>query len=295
LVLNEHPAALAARFAGFFDRVLVDAPCSGEGMFRREETAVSGWSPETVTMCAERQHEILSTAAVMLSPGGRLVYSTCTFAPEEDEGTISRFLTEHPDFEVERVQCPELACGRPEWVKNGQESLQYCFRLWPHVQNGEGHFAAVLRKKDGRGEACRVEPTKPLPKECEAFLKENIPEYQTELSQSACVLFGERVYVPPVDCPSLQGLKVMRAGLEVGSLLKGRFEPAHALAMAVKTAASVADFAPESGEIARYLRGETLPGNQTGWTLVQAGGLSLGWGKASGGVVKNHYPKGLRR
>ena len=133
LTLNEHPANLAERFPSFFDRVLVDAPCSGEGMFRKEEAAVTDWSPETVEMCAQRQTEILHSAARMVKPGGRLVYSTCTFAPAEDELAVAKFLENHPEFSPESVEAPWFAAG-----ENGSH------RMWPHKLLGEGHFAAVL-------------------------------------------------------------------------------------------------------------------------------------------------------
>ena len=142
LVTNEHPATLAQRFAGFFDRVLVDAPCSGEGMFRKEEAAVTDWSQETVEMCARRQEEILNSAAALVCPGGRLVYSTCTFSPEEDEQAVARFLEKHPEFVPETVDAPWFAAG-----ENGS------FRLWPHKLLGEGHFAAILRKMEGSEES----------------------------------------------------------------------------------------------------------------------------------------------
>ena len=155
LVLNEHPARL--RFPRCFDRILVDAPCSGEGMFRKEEAAVTDWSEETVAMCAARQTEILATAAQMLRPGGRLVYSTCTFSPEENEGVISRFLKEHPDFSVARVDAPWFAPGRPDWIAEPAEGVERTFRLWPHKLRGEGHFAAVL-ENNAAGDAEHLEP-----------------------------------------------------------------------------------------------------------------------------------------
>ena len=141
LVLNEAPAALAQRFPGFFDRILVDAPCSGEGMFRKEAAAVADWTPELVDMCARRQGEILDAAAKMLRPGGYLVYSTCTFAPQEDEEAVASFLARHPDYAPEQVDAP--------WFTPGENGS---FRLWPHKLLGEGHFAAVLRRMDGNGE-----------------------------------------------------------------------------------------------------------------------------------------------
>ena len=154
VVTNESPAALSRRLPGFFDRVLVDAPCSGEGMFRKEEAAVTDWSPEAVQMCARRQAEILDCAAEMLKPGGRLVYSTCTFSPQEDEEAVLHFLKNHPDFTPEPVEAP--------WF---QESGPAMYRLWPHKLLGEGHFAAVLRKMGQREENFSPTSGERLPKQ----------------------------------------------------------------------------------------------------------------------------------
>ena len=290
LVLNEHPARLAERFAGYFDRILVDAPCSGEGMFRKETAAVTDWSLQTVQMCADRQTEILRSAAAMLRPGGRLVYSTCTFAPEEDEGTVSRFLSAHPDFALEAVRSSLFSPGRPDWVPGCLPELSGAVRLWPHKLAGEGHFAAVLRRTAGE-EHCPAEQSAPaFPAELSGFLQEN----GICLPEGTLVQFGQTLYLAPPALPCLSALKVVRPGLELGRLQKGRFEPAHALALWLHQAAQTADFPPESREISAYLRGQTLPGAQRGWTLITAGGLSLGWAKGSGGILKNHYPKGLR-
>ena len=158
LVTNEHPATLAQRFAGFFDRVLVDAPCSGEGMFRKEEAAVTDWSQETVEMCARRQEEILNSAAALVRPGGHLVYSTCTFSPEEDEQAVARFLEKHPEFVPETVDAP--------WFEAGENGS---FRLWPHKLLGEGHFAAVLRKMEGSEESAAIPAGEKLPKTWQSF------------------------------------------------------------------------------------------------------------------------------
>ena len=306
LVLNEHPQRLAERFSGFFDRILVDAPCSGEGMFRKEEAAVADWSPETVEMCARRQLEILRCAAGMLAPGGRLVYSTCTFAPQENEGTVSRFLAEAPDFTVAAAEAPWFAPGRPDWVENPAPGIERTFRLWPHKLNGEGHYAAVLEKRNdsavetarcgrpsdlpSRGRPRRAAPTDP-----EALLQAFCKETDAALPEGRLLEFGQSLLLVPDEMPELHGLKVLRAGLELGQVLKNRFEPAHAWALWLKTTGSVADFPADSPEIAAYLRGQTLSGPQTGWTLVTADGLSLGWAKGSGGSLKNHFPKALRR
>lgn len=291
LVLNEHPAKLAERFPRCFDRILVDAPCSGEGMFRKEDAAVTDWSEETVAMCADRQSEILSSAAAMLRPGGRLVYSTCTFAPEENEGGISRFLHSHPEFFAEEVDAPWFDRGRPEWIDDPAEGVERTFRLFPHKLRGEGHFAAVLRR---RGEEERtvgaLQKTEPLP----ACVRDFIAENRLPIAGNA-VSFGETVYLAPDDLPELRGLRVLRAGLELGEVRKGRFVPAHALALALADFPAKAVFPAGSAEIDAYLHGQTLFAPQSGWTLVCADGVPLGWAKGADGILKNHYPKGLRR
>ena len=280
LVTNEHPATLAQRFAGFFDRVLVDAPCSGEGMFRKEEAAVTDWSQETVEMCARRQAEILSSAAALIRPGGHLVYSTCTFSPEEDEQAVARFLENHPDFAPETVDAP--------WFEAGENGS---FRLWPHKLLGEGHFAAVLRKMEGSEESTVIPAGEKLPKTWQPFaasLGIRLPDGKT-------VTFGDTLYWAPPDMPDIRKLKVLRPGLELGTVKKDRFEPAHALALWLKGCETQQDYPADSGEISAYLRGDVVPSTQKGWCLVSAGGYSIGWGKGDGRVLKNHYPKGLRR
>ena len=295
LVLNEHPARLSERFPAFFDRVLVDAPCSGEGMFRKHDAAWADWSPETVAMCARRQAEILDSAAVMLRPGGRLVYSTCTFSPEENEETVSAFLRRHPDFSVEQTDAPWFAPGRPDWVPDGQPELARTLRLWPHLLRGEGHFAAVLRRGEAGEErfALRPSPCGGQSDRLPAEVRELLRALNVNLPAGLPVLWGERVFWAPPDLPELRGLKALRPGLELAVLKKGRAEPAHALALYLREASAVRNLSQT--EAAHYLRGETLPtAFGSGWTLLRLGGCSLGWAKAAGGVLKNHYPKGLR-
>ncbi len=280
LVTNAHPQALADKYAGFFHRVLIDAPCSGEGMFRKEEAAVTDWSQETVEMCARRQAEILHSGAMLVRPGGRLVYSTCTFAPEENEQAVAQFLQTHPEFSPEIVEAP--------WFAPGPDGS---LRLWPHKLLGEGHFAAVLRRA---GEAEQAEST---------AVGEKLPRQWTEfaaamditLPAGRAVQFGSSLYWAPEALPDIRGIKVLRPGLELGEVKKDRFEPAHALALWLRTAANCMELSPEGDEIKAYLHGQTLPWTRKGWCLVQVGGYSIGWGKCDGNVLKNHYPKGLRR
>ena len=280
LVTNEHPQRLADRLPGYFDRVLIDAPCSGEGMFRKEEAAVTDWSPETVEMCARRQAEILHSGAQLVRPGGRLVYSTCTFAPEEDELAVEAFLASHPEFTLEAVDAP--------WFESKTPGM---YRMWPHMLLGEGHFAAVLQKvgdaePEGQGSAGEK-----LPKLWTEFAK----QLKIQLPGGKAVTFGTSLFWAPADMPELRGLKVLRPGLELGELKKDRFEPAHALALWLRQCSCVEELAPDSPEINAYLGGNVIPSDKKGWCLVTVGGFSIGWGKGDGRVLKNHYPKGLRK
>jgi len=280
LVTNEHPARLAEKYSGFFDRVLIDAPCSGEGMFRKEEAAVTDWSQETVEMCARRQAEILDSGAALVRPGGRLVYSTCTFAPEENEMTIAAFLERHPEFIPEQTDA--------SWFDKAGEGQ---FRMLPHKLLGEGHFGAVLRKISGEETDTAEEKGVKLPKAWDAFAK----ELGICLPAGKGVAFGQSLYWAPEDLPSLRGVKVLRPGLELGELKKDRFEPAHALALWLKTAENCQNLSADSQQIQAYMHGDVVASGQRGWCLVTVDGYSIGWGKGDGKVLKNHYPKGLRR
>ena len=280
LVTNEHPGRLADRFPAFFDKVLVDAPCSGEGMFRKEEAAVTGWSQEYVEVCARRQGEILHSAARMVRPGGRLVYSTCTFAPEEDELAVAAFLESHPDFTPEIIETPWFVP-----TENGGH------RMWPHKLLGEGHFAAVLRKAGEPEDDFDAPQGEKLPKEWVSFAK----ELGITLPEGKAISFGQSLYWAPAALPDLNRLKVLRPGLELGEVKKNRFEPAHALALWLDKCANTESLDPEGPEIKAYIHGDVIPSAKRGWCLIKAGDYSIGWGKGDGNVLKNHYPKGLRR
>ena len=280
LVTNETPQNLAKHLKGYFHRVLIDAPCSGEGMFRKEEVAVTDWSQETVEMCARRQTEILVAGAQLVCPGGRLVYSTCTFAPEENEQVIAEFLQNHPDFYPETVAAPWFAAG-----ENGS------FRLWPHKLLGEGHFAAVLRRSGEEDVPQAPTAGEKLPKLWTEFAK----ELDIKLPAGKAVLFGQSLYWAPEEIPELRGLKVLRPGLELGTVKKDRFEPAHALALWLSDCKNTHDLSWDSTEIGKYMHGETIPSQAKGWCLVRVDGYAIGWGKGDKTVLKNHYPKGLRR
>jgi len=324
-ITNETPERLAEHFEGFFDRVLVDAPCSGEGMMRKGEAARIEWAPELVRGCALRQTAILEQAARLVRSGGRLVYSTCTFNPEENEGTVARFLAAHGEFAlIESPRLPGFASGRPDWIDVGagltparisghpptdghpqgdaptRSDLARAVRLWPHMAPGEGHFIAVMRR--GGDEASPTytswRPAR-LSRPVEAAYRDFCADHLTAgQANDRLALVGSYLYALPVHLPDLNGLRFLHPGWWLGTVKKDRFEPSHALALGLTPAASrrVADLAADSTQIDAFLRGQPFadPGAD-GWVLVCVDSHPIGWGKRVAGVVKSHYPRGLRR
>lgn len=299
IVTNETPERLASRFGGFFDRVLVDAPCSGEGMFRKDPEAIQYWSPDHVAECAAWQRDILEAAYRMLREGGTLVYSTCTFAPEENEAQIAAFLDHHPDMCLVPVAKPDgVVDARPEWSGGRHPEIAGAARLWPHRLEGEGHFVAKLVKTGGNDGADRlpVETTK-IDRGRLAVYRAFERETLTFSIERPLVAVRDHLFALPEGTPKLDGLKVIRPGLHLGTFKKKRFEPNHALAMALKSneARHTAELSRDGDAWRKYLRGETLAtGGNRGWTLVTIEGFPLGWGKEVQGTLKNFYPKGLR-
>lgn len=324
VVTNHAPHELVKYFPAFFDKIVVDAPCSGEGMFRKEEQALTMWSQANVDMCAARQKEILESAAEMLAPDGYLTYSTCTFAPEENEGVILDFLKSHPEFEVIDPMNPKVLdcmaqglidCGNPDWIAGGEdyaEQLRKTVRLFPHHADGEGHFAALLHKSADTPVAAlrsrEKEKKKGRDKELgkgqmtadrayklfEAFAR----EVTAESFEGVPCLFGEQLYLCPHELPAPpKGMRILRFGLHLGTVIKGdRFEPSHTLALALDIGKAKKSFAVDHPSALTYLHGDVIPcEDEKGWYLVTLDGFALGWGKASGGMMKNHYPKGLRK
>ena len=300
IVTNEDSFVLASHFPGFFNAIQVDAPCSGEGMFRKLPEAIEQWSMENVAICAARQKEILDNAAGMLKPGGVIVYSTCTFSKEENEDVIEYFLERHPDFTLEEME-----------------------RFWPHKVDGEGHFVAKLvrrgcvdtdlkadrKTKKNKNSKNRKNETKPaLTKENMKLLSEFLDETISEdmaawIKNSRLVMFGEQLYRLPDMEVDIKGLKVQRAGLHIGEFKKQRFEPSHSLALALKLndAKNVVKLTCDNPQTIGFFNGQSvmLSDEQTaeckkGWALVCVDGYPAGWGKVNGAQVKNHYPKGLR-
>lgn len=311
VVTNEDSGRLKKYFPEFFDRIVVDAPCSGEGMFRKDEQAREEWSEENVRICADRQQEILDNAAEMLRPGGRLVYSTCTFSPEEDEDGIAYFLERHPEFSIVEIPAEEklsgLSAGRPEWSRGARPELAHTYRIWPHKAEGEGHYLALLEKREadaedtGSGKRKKIRTPKYWNdrtglKVLQEFVKDTCTDYQPQMDR--LILFGDQIYLVPEEMPDFAGMKVLRPGLHLGTLKKNRLEPSHALALFLRpdqVKCSISIGADEQQTL-DYLKGNTLSDTEgrKGWILVCADGYSIGWAKASSGVLKNHYPKGLR-
>ena len=271
VVTNADPSELSERLEGYFDKVLVDAPCSGEGMLRKEAAAAENWSLSNVEMCAARQKKILESAAKLVTPGGKLVYSTCTFSEEEDERNVEWFVREFPQF--------ELLSQR---------------KIYPHREKGEGHFAALFRRCDG--EKVRFRAWKPFAdKKSVASWKEFEREFLKKPLCGEFLTFGKNICLVPAELFSLDGLRVLRAGLLLGENAGKRFEPAHALATGAdrNNLTKIADLDDE--QILRYLHGEELPPKDLqGWCVAAYHGYPIGLAK-NAGALKNHYPKGLRR
>ena len=308
-VTNESPQRLAGQFPEFFDKILVDAPCSGEGMFRKEAAAIKTWNLEKSLSCAKLQREILKSAIQMLSPGGLLAYSTCTFAPEENEGAISYVLKCYPEMDlIELPQTQDFTPGNPLWG-NGDPRLNRCLRLWPHRCPGEGHFLALLCKS-GCGERTEKKWRKLKKAEkisrsqkvlLEEFLQPLAAVLPMDFSWERVEVRTDKAYLLPQDLPPVKGLHFLRNGLFLGELKKNRFEPSQPLALALTGAPPARmDIPSMDARIHNYLQGEpipTAPGECTvtsGWAVLCAGGFPLGWGKLVNGMLKNKYPSGWR-
>ena len=316
VVCNLDTAVLAETYPATFDVVLCDAPCSGEGMFRKNERAVEEWSEENVLMCAERQREILANVAKCVKDGGKLIYSTCTFSLEEDEMNVRWFLDIHPEFElVDALEALRNHTSDGIPIEGCGYDMKKCRRIWPHTSDGEGQFIAVFEKRDSgiASVSAKSRKDKKEKKQVEAkrsrfetetldAAKSFLQDHLLKMPQGELVLLGEYVYLKP-DIP-LPPFGVFAAGVCIGELQKGRFVPHHQLFSAygkdfrLKLVLSGKD---EKAE--RYLRGEEIgceglaegDGVQTGWASVLIDGCPVGGGKISGLVCKNHYPKGLRR
>ena len=273
IVTNESPECLEKKFNNFFDKIIIDAPCSGEGMFKKEASALEAWSIEHVEACALRQKKIIDSAMKMLSTGGSIVYSTCTFAKEENEDNIEYIVNKYPYMKIEKVK-----------------------HIYPHLSKGEGHFAALIT--DTREKTVKkhneVFSSNKIKKEIDLY-REFEKEFLNVRLNGEFVLFGENLYLLPCAI-NIDKLKTLRPGLHLGVCKKGRFEPAHALVKALKKndIKNIIDLDRNSIELNKFLKGETLNCYFSGYCAVACDGLPIGWGKGTNGVLKNKFPKGLR-
>ncbi len=276
-VTCESPARLAQRLPAAFDSILVDAPCSGEGMFRREPDTRAQWRMESPAGCALRQIEILRSAALLLRPGGKLVYSTCTFNEVENEALISGFLDEHPGLKLQPFHLP----GLPE----AQAGM---LRIWPHLHPGEGHFVALMTL-DGDAAPRKMPP----PRKCLPEISALVASWAHAPVPANHIAGRTAIHVSPA-LPDLTGLRVISLGPALADLSSPTPKPAHALAL-ISQPRQMIELILE--DALRFQQGHPLsvPAALTSWTAPCLSGWPLGWGKASGGIMKNHYPKGLRR
>ncbi|MDD2648011.1 MAG: RsmF rRNA methyltransferase first C-terminal domain-containing protein [Eubacteriales bacterium] len=284
VVISEMPQKIAECLPEFFDAVLVDAPCSGEGMFRRHPEAIAEWTEDSPRLCAERQSGILDAAAKMLRAGGRLVYSTCTYNEIENEGTVLSFLARHEDFHLAPFALEGLGTAGAGYM-----------HIFPHKVRGEGHFMALIIKDGESPHRAHSSGLKTPDKESaglfQAFWRENFTS-----AAPAALMFGRSLLSCPADMPPLAGLHVLRAGLTLGEIKPGRFEPSHALALSALSGAAKRKYEVTLPQAIACQRGESFfaDGAENGWTLLTLGGLPLMFSKCVDGQMKNHYPKGLR-
>ncbi len=307
-ITNSDSKTLLKFFKGFFDKVFIDAPCSGQGMFRKDEYAIKDWSEEKLEECASIQREIIRDGFDMLKEGGILIYSTCTFSKRENEDIINNFLKDYQSAKLLEMD-----------------------RIWPHRERGEGHFCArikktsqeeergSLKKRSSKSKKVKTNSKKENSskmKDYESFLKDYINKdsnFKRLMAQKKLKLKGDFVYLVDEEMLNLEGLKILRNGLLMGEIKKNRFEPSHSLAMALSPddVKYALDLNFDDEDLKKYLRGEAISlegkkvykyseldtenNNSRSWILVTINGISIGWGKESNGIMKNKYPKGLRR
>lgn len=269
VVTNMSPDELELEFSEFFDKILVDAPCSGEGMFRKDDEAVLAWSVEHTISCAQRQRHILNSACKMLRPGGVLVYSTCTFAPVENEETVFSFVKEHSEFTIEKME-----------------------HIYPHTHKGEGHFAARLVKNS---QGSRRERTN-FSKEADGSLfRQFEKDYLNTKLEGKFVLFGDNLYLTPSLFGDMKNIKSVLPGLHLGELKKNRFEPSQHLASALKGEDFKITHSATSSDVDLYYQGNVVNASvPSGWGAMLYDRFPIGWFKSVNGTLKNHYPKKLR-
>lgn len=300
LITSEMGDRLNRYFHEYFDKILIDAPCSGEGMFRKQAHMIPAWEKQGPEVFSRMQREILDQAAELLKPGGTMLYSTCTFSELENEGSVDYFLERHPDFHLADIPWYEGFCPGQPGLVGSAFPLEKCVRLFPHKIDGEGHFLALL-ERDGElveNRPDRRKRSSKLPLELSEFLK----DVKMPLDLPGIQILDTKVFWMPEGIIRCPGLRFLRSGLYMGELLKKRFEPSQAFAMVLKKEeyASCIDLSASDGRVIRYLKGETIEigdkesGRESGWQLVCVDGYPLGWGKLIRGTLRNKYFSGWR-
>jgi NOL1/NOP2/sun family putative RNA methylase len=299
MVLSETPEKLSGYFPEYFDKILVDAPCSGEGMFRKDNSMIKNWSDDSVEYYSSIQKSILPFAAKMLRPGGYIMYSTCTFSPSENEKIIGQFLDEHKDFEL--IKLPDFAGfdrGKTEWSISDEYNLSKTVRLWPHKIKGEGHFVALLYKKETTTEKKYVEYNITTREKEYSVFSDFEKEYlNIKFDRSRLEVINDKLYYMPQGIPRLKGLRLLRTGLYLGDIKKNRFEPSQAFACSLtkEQFKNTIDLDIRDDNVIRYLKGETLQvDGASGWNLICVQGFPLGFGKKANKLLKNKYYPGWR-
>lgn len=305
MVISEEPGKLVEYFPEYFDKILIDAPCSGEGMFRKDKKMVKAWEEHGPEFFSKLQRSIITQAAAMLKPGGMILYSTCTFDPLENEKTVEYLLETCPEFKICEMEGYEGFCeGIPKYVEDHSEEYRKTVRIFPHKMQGEGHYLALVKKGDDNTERKNEKTAKPkngvkkLPEELEQFLK----ELAWDVDKSRLDIREERVYYMPENLPMLKGVRFLRSGLLLGEVKKNRFEPSQALAMCLKKEEypRILDLPVSDDRVIKYLKGETLDveditsRKEKGWYLVCVDGYPLGFGKLANQTLKNKYLPGWR-
>lgn len=307
MVTVEDPSKLATKFPKFFDKILVDVPCSGEGMFRREPNMVKGWEEKDASYYAPIQRSILESAVTMLKPGGLLLYSTCTFSPKEDEENILWLINEFPDMKLVDIE------GYEGFARGLLPNTEKCVRIWPHRMQGEGHFLALLQKEEANNQVLTDKNNKRLERNVQRGTKSStifkekkyddfwkfLKNCTYPVEENRLMELKDSLYLLPEGVEPLKGIRILRSGLLLGTIKNGRFTPSQAFAMALKKEQykNCIHFTREDARATKYVKGETIfleEDDATGWQLVCVDGYPLGWGKANNGSLKNKYAPGWR-
>jgi NOL1/NOP2/sun family putative RNA methylase len=311
VITNETPERMANHFGEYFDRVLLDAPCSGEGMFRKGEIARKEWKQELVHSCSIRQASILEQAARLVKPGGYIAYTTCTFSPEENEGVIDNFISQHHEFDLISIPLmPGYQPARPEWISHPSDHrISQAIRIWPYFAQAEGHFIALLVKRGSniankgdintgnRSLHNRTRKLRELDKVRAIWDDFCLANLKITLDHTRLIAEGTYIYLLPEDSPYLKGLKVIHPGWWLGSIRKYRFMPSHALAMSINNHQARHELPLTLGDtkLSAYFSGQSFPDSgEDGWILVTVDDFPVGWGKRVQNMIKNFYPRGLR-